>query len=79
MTTRTPVSVTSQRRRAAHVMHAKHGVETTVRGRDVARQRLEERLALQYGITVGAPDYQDRMDHAISAHFAGLRAKRSAS
>lgn len=73
------ISVAAQRRRAANVMHAMHGAETTVRGREVARERLEQRLAAQYGLDPNARDYRSRMEHAISAHYSGLRAKRGAS
>lgn len=69
-------SVSSARRRAAHVMHAKHGIAATVAGRKVADERLNARLIERWQLDPEAGDFAQRLRSARRAHFSDLRKQR---
>lgn len=65
---------------AAHVRYAKYGHEGSVRlseqARNAARTKLERDIIEHYQLDPEAPDFADRLEHGISAHYRALRLRR---
>ena len=63
-------------RMGAHKVHAMYDSrEITKAGRVQARINLETRLTIRFKLDPDAPDYQRRLKHAISYHYAEMSHK----
>lgn len=65
----------------ADVLHAKYSKDEIKRinapGRKAARTKLEADIIACYQLDEDAPDFGDRLQHGISAHYRALRLRRA--
>lgn len=81
MYTASPVEMRQRGRIGAHTKWALCDDRTaaTATARNAARTKLEQRLIEEFTLDPTSPEFDDRLAHARSAHFARLALKSAAA